>query len=311
MPPRTRYFHTDGPEAGLTPSQLKRSSRDTKLEYMEAWFKTYFEDPSNQTPYNSREGGFQWIWGGPYDAYEQLFDEFGGIVDDDLIRRAAEGVEGEYGVTDWAPSSRHPNMRDREEEARLDREDDEFQEAHDAQGRVHNTLYQPPIDERLAVIEGLIRESMRPSYGSTEERTFRSDLLDRIGALEAELAKLKPAHGGMGHNNPPEEIETPSDLIREVKEATTQIREELAQPEPDAGNVLTATKTLNAVVGWVATKLNNFVDATVKSAGDTTGKLLAPFIMLGGAALWVTVTTLLAAVVGKATGWLELITFPF
>ena len=31
-----------------------------------------FEDPANETPYESSEGGYIYIWGGPYDALEQL-----------------------------------------------------------------------------------------------------------------------------------------------------------------------------------------------------------------------------------------------
>jgi hypothetical protein len=305
MAVRKRYYHIDGPEAGLTPSQLKRSSRATKRDYMVAWFTTYYEDPANQTPYNGREGGYQYIHGGPYNAHEELFEEFGNLADEALIAEAAEEVENEDGILDWAPSSQHQDMRDAADEAMLDRDDD-------PDDYVPGDGVRPSLDERLASIERAIRSGTKPSFGLPEERAFRADVLDRIAGLEAELAKLKPAHGRMGHNGPPGEIETPTDLIREVKEATTQIKEELAKPEPEAGNVLTATKALTAVLGWVGSKLNNFVDAAVKSAGDATGKLLAPFLMVGAVGLWGSITSLISTIAEKAAGWLELVTFfPF
>jgi len=33
---------------------------------MADWFLANFENPAECTPYESAEGGYQWIWGGPY-----------------------------------------------------------------------------------------------------------------------------------------------------------------------------------------------------------------------------------------------------
>jgi hypothetical protein len=45
------------------------------------------------TPYESAEGGYQWIWGGPYNAGEQLFSKFGDIVPESLIEEVTEELE--------------------------------------------------------------------------------------------------------------------------------------------------------------------------------------------------------------------------
>ena len=299
MPPkRVRYYSPDDFDVGLTPSQLKRMGRAKQVEYMEHWFRYYFEDPSHETPRD--EGDFVYIWGGPYDAREQLYEEFGNLVSDERINEVAEELE-RGGTLHWAPTHNHPDQVDGR-----DRDDDpEDYVPGDA-------IRPPPIEDRLASLERAIQLGARPSFGLPEERRLRDDVLGRITSLEAELAKLKPEHGGVGHNGPPGEIETPNDLIREVKEATAQIKEELVKPEPEAKHVLTASKALTAVVGWIGTKLNNFVDATVKSAGDATGKVLGPFLLVGALGLWGQITSLITTIAEKATGWLELVIFlPF
>ena len=35
---------------------------------MKQWFFTLFEDPAQETLHDGREGGYQYIHGGPYDA---------------------------------------------------------------------------------------------------------------------------------------------------------------------------------------------------------------------------------------------------
>src|SRR5262245_31613642 len=51
-------------------------ARDQRIDEMVEWFHSNYEDPANHMPYESAEGGYQWIWGGPYDASDVLQDEF-------------------------------------------------------------------------------------------------------------------------------------------------------------------------------------------------------------------------------------------
>ena len=69
---------------------------------MKDWFLKHFEDPAERTPYESAEGGYIWIWGGPYNAREELEDEFGDIVSEDVIDELANELEG-HGY-EWAPT---------------------------------------------------------------------------------------------------------------------------------------------------------------------------------------------------------------
>ena len=68
MAKKSRYYSEDDPEIGVTPSRLKRLGRDKQLEYMHAWFHRYYQDPVHETPHESAEGGYIYIWGGPYNA---------------------------------------------------------------------------------------------------------------------------------------------------------------------------------------------------------------------------------------------------
>lgn len=69
---------------------------------MEQWFRERFEDPAQRTPYESAEGGYIWIFGGPYDAKEELLSRFEGVVPNDVIDELADDLRGEN--WDWAPT---------------------------------------------------------------------------------------------------------------------------------------------------------------------------------------------------------------
>ena len=70
MPGGHRPFIEDGSQFGVSRSSFRRASKARKRELMIEWFNQNFEDPAERTPYESAEGGYQWIWGGPYDARE-------------------------------------------------------------------------------------------------------------------------------------------------------------------------------------------------------------------------------------------------
>ncbi len=97
----TDYFTSDL-EHPISKDALSAADRETQLDVMETWFRQHFEDPAERTPYESAEGGYIWIWGGPYDAREQLEGEFSGVVPDYLIEQLTDDLEGE--CWEWAPT---------------------------------------------------------------------------------------------------------------------------------------------------------------------------------------------------------------
>ncbi len=82
-----------------------------RIEAMIEWFNDNFEDPAQRTPFNTAEGGYQWIWGGPYDAREELSAQF---PDEDEAIIAAAVKRLERHVFDWAPRDKGEGDGDRE-----------------------------------------------------------------------------------------------------------------------------------------------------------------------------------------------------
>jgi hypothetical protein len=90
--------------------ELKAASEAPSLEGLDPedrifaivqWFHENFEDPAQHTPYESREGGYQYIWGGPHDAREEIEGAFSDATDEE-IELAVDEVQSD-GTFDWAP----------------------------------------------------------------------------------------------------------------------------------------------------------------------------------------------------------------
>lgn len=109
-----------------------------QVETMTAWFNQNFEDPQNEMPYGDAEtdDNYTYIWGGPYDASEEIRNEFEGMATEGAILAAIEEVQSD-GTFDWAPTSDHPERR-RLESGSYDLDDDDGAEpaANDGQSDV-------------------------------------------------------------------------------------------------------------------------------------------------------------------------------
>lgn len=88
--------------ASLPPVLDPQVSQDDHVDLMVEWFHANFEDPANSLPYESKEGGYQWLWGGPFDATEQLYDAFPDATESEIA--AAVGRIEHYGVVEWSVS---------------------------------------------------------------------------------------------------------------------------------------------------------------------------------------------------------------
>lgn len=96
MPSKTRHYYVPSINETVAAGKLKRLSKAYKIDAMRNWFSENYDTP-DELPYDSSEGGYQWIWGGPYDAEEELQDEFGGIIPDDVIEGlASELADNSY-----------------------------------------------------------------------------------------------------------------------------------------------------------------------------------------------------------------------
>lgn len=86
-----------------TPPQLTAEmSAEQRHELILDWWGGNFEDPAERTPYESAEGGYQWIWGGPYDADEEIATAFPYLSDEE--RAIVVELIQENGQYEWAPA---------------------------------------------------------------------------------------------------------------------------------------------------------------------------------------------------------------
>lgn len=179
------------------PRSLDGLEREERVEAMVEWFLDNFEDPGEHTPHESAEGGYQYIWGGPYDALDQISSTFP-EAEQDEIEEAVEEVQSD-GIYDWAPSD----------------------------GRVQPDDYDE-LDEGLELDGG-------PASASLSDRLEAlGGQLDRIEGHVAALLKLRDddetGAAGIGHNRPPEDVDGVIDLAA-VQESIEEVRTELAKPD--------------------------------------------------------------------------------
>lgn len=72
-------------------------------EEMKQWFYENYEDPANSLPYNSAEGGYQWIYGGPTTPLDALQEGFSQEYPFELLERVAKQITNSDGLWDWSP----------------------------------------------------------------------------------------------------------------------------------------------------------------------------------------------------------------
>lgn len=287
MKRKQRYYSDEDTDKGLTPSELKRTRRERQKEYMRHWFHSNFQDPVHETPYNSEEGGYLYIWGGPYNAHEELEAEFGRLVPFERIEELANEIEDEDGIYDWAPGLDHPDTTQRKIAWLQDQ--DEF----------------PPSDaDALEDVIERLESGVKPIYGSADELKKRRVALESLERLKLALPNPTPLHGGIGHNRPPIDDNDPHGAaLQEARDAEETISAELAKPEPNALEVAEATSRLQKALGWFGTKLDKAADSFASTIGNAAA--------IGAVAqIFPEVRHLTAEAVHAVTQWLSHVTIP-
>lgn len=90
-------------------SDFEDMTEDEQRETMRAWFLENYEDPAHRTPYESKEGGYIYIWGGPYDAHEEL-SIFYDYVPDKVIEELAHDLSMD--CPDWTSAEKPSDYED-------------------------------------------------------------------------------------------------------------------------------------------------------------------------------------------------------
>ncbi len=87
----------------VPPENFSGLSTDEGSELIKEWFFKNFEDPIESTPHDSSEGGYHYIWGGPYDAQEIIKDIFTGFATGEMINNSLRYIEKIS--AEWVPNS--------------------------------------------------------------------------------------------------------------------------------------------------------------------------------------------------------------
>ena len=154
----------DPPDTDLSDQALSAMSEEDQMEAMRAWFFANFEDPLNETPHDS-EDGFLYVWGGPFDAADELEGRFGDIVAEDIIQQLVSELAVQN--WEWAPtSSRHEVEPDEDEEDPLPADvPAEVYERYRALVAQHDQwMFEHPlpyVDQRATIVEIQRRLSQR------------------------------------------------------------------------------------------------------------------------------------------------------
>lgn len=98
------------PEAGKAESfrfdpdddWIEGVEEDLQIEAMRQWFYARYEDPAQQTPYSSEEGGYVFVWGGPYDPNDVIQERFSHVVPYGVMESLIQELWMEVG-DEWAP----------------------------------------------------------------------------------------------------------------------------------------------------------------------------------------------------------------
>ncbi|MBY3213482.1 hypothetical protein HFO21_03525 [Rhizobium laguerreae] len=262
-------------EERFTSSQFRRLSRARKVEAMVQWFHENYEDPAVRMPYESAEGGYQWIWGGPYDAHEQISDNFSSVADDRAIEEAVESVTGD-GLYEWAPKARREDYASDIDYNEPGEDEDYNQPGLQEDYNKPNLTRRDPTPPGEAVptavdatnfagsnfsnfrfAEALDRGPRSASDSDTPVETLRLEMHSRLDDLEALIRQSVSVAPNRGHNHPPEllEIERPvtQEVLQEVVASIEEIRRESESPTPNTEIVQTQVSKFRRIANTLRT----------------------------------------------------------
>ena len=129
----------------------------------------------------------------------------------------------------------------------------------------------------------------KPHFGDPNEAEQRRAIIERLAAVEARLAALTPPQ--IGHNHPPEpvEAEAPAGPMKDARDASRAIAQEVSKRRPDVAEVARRTTVLAGAArrlraaGAAAAGLGKQVTDKVK---DKAVEAAAAAVAGGGAAFY-------------------------
>lgn len=153
--------------------------REASIEEMVGWFFENYEDPAHNTPHSSSDGGYQYIYGGPYDAREVLGDNFPSVPEE-WINEAVDRIQKD-GTYDWAPVNRGDEYAEPDDES-------DFNEVPDQEPGLQFGI---ASDGRVTLLHA--------GPPSIREREENADLLEALRQAAARLVSSLQGTNAQGH----------------------------------------------------------------------------------------------------------------
>jgi hypothetical protein len=157
----------------LPPDNFSGMTQDDAVELIKDWFFSNFEDPAQSTPYESAEGGYEYIWGGPYETRDVIENVFADTASDELINAAIDEIE--IDGFEWVPNSRRRRPPD----------DDYYDEPQDSK-TLHNKML-----ERVAELEEIVNQISATHSGIGHNHP--PEEIDNVPYTENDRAQLETA----------------------------------------------------------------------------------------------------------------------
>lgn len=275
-------YYQEYDELGISADELRALPVADQVPYLVFWFRSYFEDPAMETPYNSDEGGYLYIWGGPYDAADELWSEFEGFANEDAIELAVEEVQAD-GIFEWAPGPRHPD-----------------------QIRAAEEHYESDLKPSLDQLREQLQVKQHVRFDSEAARRAQSELAQSTRSLLEALENRQAKHGGIGHNGPPLDdngIPLPSGFEDGIRAAAIIVLVQAEADEPDTVEVIEAVGRLQRFRNWMQPRIDTFAD----TLAEESAKALATGIKIGGGLLLASLILGLDTLIAAAIDWLSIL----
>lgn len=217
------------------PPDVSELPSEEALEQMLEWFHHNFEDPAEHTPYESAEGGYQYIWGGPYEARDIFQSIWEGHVDDEVIEEAVDKVQANSFY--WVPNMRRMQPPDLPSD--FEEQEEDGLTTRELYENVQNRVAE--LEEALAMLRrdrniGIGHNRPPEPIGSPLSEKEQTELSNAIEVIK--IQPVEPADIGKAGGEAADVVKTKAEKIRE----------------------------------WLGRQAGAFTDEAVKEAGKSFGK---------------------------------------
>ena len=249
-------WYLDDNGNAISEAQLSEMTAADQRRILKTWYLAMFEDPQNETPYapkdSESDSNYVYPWGGPYNARDELFDHFSGIVPDVLLVEVAEELENQTGIHEWAPGQKHPDHVRASVEALFDQSADPLVGLSEIKARLDD-------GEKINFTE---------ADALAEMRALRDSIQELRTAIDG-LSRSQDEVPGIGHNRPPSHLDVSLEVQLEVEQQLDAVEAELDSNTPDPAVVVRAAHVVKQLWGHFTDILRSTAIKTKERVSDS------------------------------------------